>query len=175
MPRSLNEPVGLAPSSFSQTLRPTRSDSRGAAISGVPPSSRRDDGGGPADGEVVAVLLDHSPPGDVRGSTADHPDQPADAPDGVETGVARAGRPACPARKAGWVTNTRWAWPASRSSTLRARRRHGGRLGLGRVLLHRADRERCGGRGRRRWLRARPGGRPRTGSGSRRSAGRRSG
>ena len=40
MPRSLNEPVGLAPSIFSQTSAPTRSDSRGASTSGVEPSPR---------------------------------------------------------------------------------------------------------------------------------------
>src|SRR5438132_9499346 len=40
MPRSLNEPVGLAPSYFSQTDAPTRSERRGAGSSGVPPSSR---------------------------------------------------------------------------------------------------------------------------------------
>ena len=38
MPRSLNEPVGLAPSSLSQTSAPVSSDSRGARISGVSPS-----------------------------------------------------------------------------------------------------------------------------------------
>src|SRR4051812_50013079 len=38
MPRSLNEPVGLAPSIFSHTSAPTRSDSTGACTSGVPPS-----------------------------------------------------------------------------------------------------------------------------------------
>ena len=40
MPRSLNEPVGFAPSTLSQTLAPTRSERRGAGTSGVPPSSR---------------------------------------------------------------------------------------------------------------------------------------
>jgi hypothetical protein len=39
MPRSLNEPVGLAPSIFSQTSAPVRSDSRGARTNGVEPSS----------------------------------------------------------------------------------------------------------------------------------------
>ena len=38
MPRSLKEPVGLAPSSFSQTSQPARSDSDGASTSGVSPS-----------------------------------------------------------------------------------------------------------------------------------------
>ena len=38
IPRSLNEPVGFRPSSFSQTSAPTRSDSRGACTSGVEPS-----------------------------------------------------------------------------------------------------------------------------------------
>ncbi len=40
MPRSLNEPVGLAPSTFRYTLAPTRSESLGAGTSGVPPSSK---------------------------------------------------------------------------------------------------------------------------------------
>ena len=39
MPRSLKLPVGLAPSTLSHTAAPTRSDSRGAGTSGVPPSS----------------------------------------------------------------------------------------------------------------------------------------
>ena len=39
IPRSLNEPVGLAPSIFSHTSAPTRSDSRVAGTSGVEPSS----------------------------------------------------------------------------------------------------------------------------------------
>jgi hypothetical protein len=38
MPRSLNDPVGFAPSNLSQTSQPTRSDTRGAGISGVSPS-----------------------------------------------------------------------------------------------------------------------------------------
>src|SRR6266478_1939178 len=39
MPRSLNEPVGLAPSTLRHTLAPTRSDRRGAGTRGVPPSN----------------------------------------------------------------------------------------------------------------------------------------
>ena len=39
IPRSLNEPVGFAPSSFSHTSTPARSDSRSASTSGVDPSS----------------------------------------------------------------------------------------------------------------------------------------
>ncbi len=38
IPRSLNEPVGLAPSSLSSTSRPARSEMRGAGTSGVEPS-----------------------------------------------------------------------------------------------------------------------------------------
>jgi hypothetical protein len=38
IPRSLNEPVGLAPSSFSHTSAPVSSESRGAWTSGVSPS-----------------------------------------------------------------------------------------------------------------------------------------
>ena len=40
MPRSLNDPVGLAPSIFRYTVQPVRSESLGARTSGVPPSSR---------------------------------------------------------------------------------------------------------------------------------------
>ena len=40
IPRSLKDPVGFAPSSFSRTLAPTISDSRGARRSGVEPSWR---------------------------------------------------------------------------------------------------------------------------------------
>ena len=39
MPRSLNEPVGLAPSTLSQTSQPVRADRYGAGTSGVPPSA----------------------------------------------------------------------------------------------------------------------------------------
>ena len=38
MPRSLNEPVGFAPSIFSHTSAPVSEDRNGAWISGVPPS-----------------------------------------------------------------------------------------------------------------------------------------
>jgi hypothetical protein len=40
IPRSLNDPVGLRPSTFRWTVVPVRSESRGANTSGVPPSSR---------------------------------------------------------------------------------------------------------------------------------------
>src|ERR1700677_487106 len=40
IPRSLKEPVGLAPSTLSRTRAPTRDESRGAGSSGVHPSSR---------------------------------------------------------------------------------------------------------------------------------------
>src|SRR5579875_1265781 len=40
IPRSLKDPVGLAPSTLSHTRAPTRSDSRGAGTNGVPPSRR---------------------------------------------------------------------------------------------------------------------------------------
>ena len=44
IPRSLNDPVGFAPSSFSHTSAPTRSDTRSASSSGVDPSSRETTG-----------------------------------------------------------------------------------------------------------------------------------
>ena len=50
IPRSLNEPVGLAPSSFSHTSAPTRSASRGAGTSGVEPSSSETTGSPGANG-----------------------------------------------------------------------------------------------------------------------------
>jgi hypothetical protein len=40
MPRSLNDPVGLAPSTFSHTSQPVRRDSSAAGTSGVAPSCR---------------------------------------------------------------------------------------------------------------------------------------
>ena len=40
MPRSLNDPVGLAPSTLRCTSQPVRSDRYGAGSSGVPPSRR---------------------------------------------------------------------------------------------------------------------------------------
>ena len=40
IPLSLNEPVGLAPSSFKRTVAPTSSESTGARSSGVEPSWR---------------------------------------------------------------------------------------------------------------------------------------
>ena len=61
IPRSLNEPVGLAPSSFNKTLAPTRSDSRGAGSSGVLPSSRVTTGVASDDREELPVLLDALP------------------------------------------------------------------------------------------------------------------
>ncbi len=50
IPRSLNEPVGLAPSSLHHTSAPARSDSRGASTSGVEPSSRLTTGSSAANG-----------------------------------------------------------------------------------------------------------------------------
>jgi hypothetical protein len=40
MPRSLNDPVGLAPSYFSQTSHPVSRDNGSERTSGVPPSPR---------------------------------------------------------------------------------------------------------------------------------------
>src|SRR6478735_9870860 len=40
IPRSLNDPVGFAPSTLRKTCAPTRSESAYAGTSGVPPSSR---------------------------------------------------------------------------------------------------------------------------------------
>ena len=50
IPRSLNEPVGLAPSIFSHTSTPAFSDSRSARTSGVDPSSSDTTGSSGANG-----------------------------------------------------------------------------------------------------------------------------
>src|SRR3954454_23343268 len=50
IPRSLKEPVGLAPSIFSQTSAPTRSDTRSASTSGVDPSPSETTGSSCANG-----------------------------------------------------------------------------------------------------------------------------
>jgi len=61
MPRSLNEPVGFAPSTLSQTLAPTRSERRGAGTSGVPPRAGSPRGG-LAHREVAPVFLNQAAP-----------------------------------------------------------------------------------------------------------------
>ena len=50
MPRSLNEPVGFAPSSLSHTSTPVRSEMRSARTSGVEPSSSETTGSPGANG-----------------------------------------------------------------------------------------------------------------------------
>src|ERR1700722_16281018 len=50
IPRSLKDPVGLAPSTFKKTRAPTLADRRGAGRSGVPPSSRGTTGVSPVTG-----------------------------------------------------------------------------------------------------------------------------
>ena len=50
IPRSLNEPVGFAPSSLSQTSTPARSEMRSASTSGVEPSSSETTGSPGANG-----------------------------------------------------------------------------------------------------------------------------
>ena len=50
IPRSLNDPVGLAPSNFSHTSAPTRSETRSASMSGVEPSSSETTGSSGANG-----------------------------------------------------------------------------------------------------------------------------
>src|SRR5436853_1634076 len=50
IPRSLNDPVGLAPSNLRYTLAPTRSPSLGAGSSGVAPSCRVTTGVAPLTG-----------------------------------------------------------------------------------------------------------------------------
>jgi len=50
MPRSLNEPVGFAPSSLSSTSHPARSEIAGAGTSGVEPSFSETTGSSAANG-----------------------------------------------------------------------------------------------------------------------------
>ena len=50
IPRSLNEPVGFVPSSFSHTSTPACSLTRGAWTSGVEPSCRETTGSSSANG-----------------------------------------------------------------------------------------------------------------------------
>ena len=50
IPRSLNEPVGFAPSSLSHTSTPARSEIRSASTSGVEPSSSETTGSSGANG-----------------------------------------------------------------------------------------------------------------------------
>ena len=54
IPRSLKEPVGLAPSTFSHTSAFTRSDRRSASTSGVEPSSSEMTGSPGANGSRSA-------------------------------------------------------------------------------------------------------------------------
>ena len=60
IPRSLNEPVGFAPSSFSHTSQPARSDTRSASTSGVEPSDERDDRVAGLERQPVAPALDQA-------------------------------------------------------------------------------------------------------------------
>ena len=62
MPRSLKEPVGLSPSTFSQTSAPVRWESQADSTIGVPPSRRVIVGVPVGQVEAVAVLLDHAQP-----------------------------------------------------------------------------------------------------------------
>ena len=60
MPRSLNEPVGLAPSSFSHTSAPTFSLRRRACTSGVEPSLSETTGSPSANGSRSRIALDEA-------------------------------------------------------------------------------------------------------------------
>src|SRR5438445_4546664 len=91
MPRSLNDPVGFAPSYFSHTVPPTRSDNRGAGSSGVPPSRSVTTGVSSPTGrnaryssttprQAIALLRPH------------HADEAADAVDDVEAAQTGDGR-----------------------------------------------------------------------------------
>ena len=62
MPRSLNEPVGLAPSTLRCTSQPVSSERCPAADSGVPPSRSVTTGVASVDRQPVAVLLDDAAP-----------------------------------------------------------------------------------------------------------------
>ena len=58
MPRSLNEPVGLAPSSFRRTVAPTIAESTGARSSGVEPSCRLTSLSPALERQALVVALD---------------------------------------------------------------------------------------------------------------------
>src|SRR5690242_18083975 len=73
MPRSLNEPVGFAPSIFSHTSTPAFSESRSARIRGVEPSSSETTGSSGANGRrsryrsmIPGMVVEE----DVRGARA---------------------------------------------------------------------------------------------------------
>ena len=70
MPRSLNEPVGFAPSSLSHTSAPTRSETRSASTSGVEPSSERDDRVVGLERQPVAEALDQADAADQTNSSS---------------------------------------------------------------------------------------------------------
>ena len=61
-PRSLNEPVGFAPSYFSQTSQPVSADSGSAAHERRAALAQGDHRRGVGDGQAVAVLLDQAAP-----------------------------------------------------------------------------------------------------------------
>ena len=71
MPLSLNEPVGLAPSSFSLTVAPTISERTGARSSGVEPSCRRHQRIARVEGQALVVALDQGHMGAREGCSFD--------------------------------------------------------------------------------------------------------
>ena len=68
MPRSLKLPVGLAPSTFSHTSAPTRSERRGAGTQRRAALEQGDHRGALGDREEVAVLLDDAAPAGRHGA-----------------------------------------------------------------------------------------------------------
>ena len=144
IPRSLNDPVGFAPSTFSRTLAtPARSARRGASRSGVLPSSRVMTGVALGDRQAVAERLD-----ELRASArltrvllAHDPDHRTDP---VTTSTSRSASSVAP------------------RSPSRAAVRDEDEAGVGAdpSLLHRLDRHAVVAELRWRSRRARPGGRP---------------
>src|ERR1700733_5242402 len=66
IPRSLKDPVGLAPSTFSHTRAPALADRRGAGSSGVPPSHSVTTGVAPVTGRYCrysSITPRHAPAG----------------------------------------------------------------------------------------------------------------
>ena len=69
IPRSLKEPVGLAPSIFSHTSAPTRSDSRARRHQRRRALHQRDDGIVRPERQAVAVALDQPDAAQVNSSS----------------------------------------------------------------------------------------------------------
>src|ERR1700733_9576776 len=86
IPRSLNAPVGLAPSTFNHTCAPTRADRLGAGRRGVPPSSSVTTAASGPSGRNsrYSSTIPRQPSTSALVLGSDHPEHPAHAVDHVE-------------------------------------------------------------------------------------------